>query len=67
MHEPKAQALNATTVALFNNGTITIIEAQQEYEGEQGAVVPAKSIWLNKYHAQLLRDFLNEQFPMEGR
>ncbi|MFK4167217.1 hypothetical protein ACI2LM_13305 [Paenibacillus lautus] len=67
MIEAKAKALNATTVALFNNGSITIMEAQQEYEGEQGAVVPAKSIWLNKHHAQLLRDFLNEQFPVEGR
>lgn len=64
MKEPKAQALNATTVALFNNGTTTIMEVQQEFEGELGTVVPAKSIWLNTAHAKKLRDFLNELYPV---
>ncbi|MEC0170843.1 hypothetical protein [Paenibacillus graminis] len=63
MSERQSKALNAMTVALVYNGSLTILEAQQEYEGEQGAVTPAKSIWLNSIHAKRLRDFLNEQFP----
>jgi len=63
MKELKAQALSAVAVALVSNGCLTIMESQQEYEGEQGSVTPAKSIWLNTAHAKKLRDFLNEQFP----
>ncbi|WP_374019031.1 hypothetical protein ABU162_04590 [Paenibacillus thiaminolyticus] len=63
MNEPTAKALNATTVALVSNGALTIMESQQEFEGESGAVVPAKSIWINKHYAKILRDFLNEQYP----
>lgn len=62
--EPKAQALGHTTVALYHvGGATSILETQQEYEGEQGTVVPAKSIWLNTAHAIKLRDFLNECYP----
>lgn len=61
----KAEALSACVVALFANGCTTIMESQQEFEGEQGTVTPAKSIWLNTAHAKKLRDFLNEQYPVE--
>lgn len=64
--EPKAQALSHTVVALWHvGGATSILETQQEFEGEQGAVVPAKSIWLNTAHAIKLRDFLNECYPPE--
>ncbi|WP_426447599.1 hypothetical protein ACP26L_25685 [Paenibacillus sp. S-38] len=63
--KPVAAALNNTVVAMVSNGSLTIFEAQQEFEGEQGAVVPAKSIWLNTWHAKVLRDFLHEHFIFE--
>lgn len=63
MKTPVAQALSAVSVAFVSNGCLTIMESQQEFEGEQGTVTPAKSIWLNTAHAKKLRDFLNEQFP----
>lgn len=65
MTEPQSKALSATVVALTNNEMLTILEAQQEFEGEQGVVVPAKSIWLNSTHAKRLRDFLIEQYPID--
>lgn len=65
MNPYTAKALSPITVAMVSNNCLTILEAQQEYEGEQGSVTPAKSIWLNTQHAKLLRDFLNEQFPVE--
>lgn len=65
MNIPMAKALSNVSVALVNNGVLTIMEAQQEFDGEQGAVIPAKSIWLNTHHAKMLRDFLNEQYPVE--
>ncbi|WP_336772320.1 hypothetical protein [Paenibacillus sp. MMO-58] len=64
----KAEALSACTVALFTHGATTIMETQQEFEGENGttsAVTPAKSIWLNTAAAKKLRDFLNEKYPIE--
>lgn len=65
MNKPTAKALNPITVALISNGALTIMQSQQDYEGESGAVVPAKSIWINKHHAKILRDFLNEQYPVD--
>lgn len=63
-----AISLNAIICATVNNGNLTIFEAQQEFEGENGAcaaVVPAKSIWINSTPAVLLRDFLNKQYPLD--
>ena len=65
MKEPASKVLNGSVVVMVNSGCVTIFEAQQEFEGEQGAVVPAKSIWMNVAPAKKLRDFLNEQFPLE--
>lgn len=65
MNEPTAKALNSSTVALVNNGGLYIMESQQEFEGESGMVTPAKSIWLNRHYAKILRDFLNEQYPVD--
>ncbi|SYX85923.1 hypothetical protein [Paenibacillus alvei] len=41
------------------------MQSQQEFEGESGTVIPAKSIWINKHNAKILRDFLNEQYPVD--
>jgi len=60
-----AISLTGSIAAMVNNGSLTIFESQQEFEGEQGAVIPAKSIWINKAYAKKLRDFLNEQYPIE--
>lgn len=61
-------ALNGSTVALVHHGALTIMEAQQEFEGEQGTTVitPSKSIAVAKYSAMELRDFLNKHYPVEG-
>lgn len=61
-------SLDGRSAAMVNNGSLTIFESQQEYEGENGtisAVTPAKSIWFNIQQAKKLRDFLNEQYPIE--
>lgn len=61
-------ALNGSTVALYHHGSLTLMESQQEFEGEQSTTVitPAKSICVNKYDAKALRDFLNKHYPTEG-
>lgn len=59
----KAVAIHGGIAAMVAHNCLTIFEAQQEFEGEQGSVVPAKSIWMNTTHAKTLRDFLNEEFP----
>jgi len=60
-----AISLTGSIAVMVNNGSLTIFESQQEFEGEQGTVIPAKSIWINKAYAKQLRDFLNEQYPIE--
>ncbi|TYP68914.1 hypothetical protein [Paenibacillus methanolicus] len=65
MNQLDARALNHVNAVLYNNGSLYIMEAQTEYEGEQGAVTPAKSIWLNTTPAKALRDFLIEKYPPE--
>lgn len=62
----KAIAIHGSVAAMVVNGALTIFESLQEFEGESGTVVPAKSIWLNSTYAKKLRDFLNEQFPEEA-
>jgi hypothetical protein len=63
--KPEARALAGHIVALHNHGSITIMESQQEFEGEQGAVVPAKSIWLNTSSGMELLKFLLEIYRDE--
>jgi hypothetical protein len=61
----KAVAIHGGVAAMVTHNTLTIFEAQNEFEGSDGTVIPAKSIWLNTAHAKTLRDFLNEQFPTQ--
>lgn len=63
--ESVAQALSDTVTALHTaSGGLYIQEVQTDFE--EGASLPAKSIWLKTVHAKQLRDFLNQRFPVEG-
>lgn len=61
-----SKVLNPNTVVMESNGCITILEAQQEFEGDLGAVIPAKSIWLNSSAGRRLQAFLNAVYPLDG-